>query len=114
MALHCCFNPHAARLWNGQMITIDHYRDWYEFSGLCLDLRVIEGPGPHRSAYLDCLRANLSEAGFYALLVSHYFDVYRLPFNVDFFITLVHAPEVPLLVAGLQAIGATGFSATLA
>src|SRR5688572_332238 len=95
------------------MITIEDYRDWYEYSGLCLELRVLDGPSPQRSAYIECLRANLSEAGFHALHVARMLWSYRLPFNVDVYVTLVHPPEVPMLIADMQAIGATRWAAAL-
>ena len=94
----------------------DHDRrlpDWYEFSGLCLDLRVIDGPSPQRSAYLECLRANLSEAGFHALHVARMLWSYRPPFNVDVYVTYCHPPEVPMLIADMQALGATRWAAAL-
>jgi len=95
------------------MITIEDYRDWYEFSGLCLDLRVMFGPGPRRSAYLESLRENLSEAGFHALHVANTLWSYRLPINVDIYVTYCHPPEVPMLIADMQAIGATRWAAAL-
>jgi hypothetical protein len=95
------------------MITIEDYRDWYEYSGLCLELRVLDGPSPQRSTYIECLRANLSEAGFHALHVARMLWAYRLPFNVDAYVTCVHPPEVPMLIADMQALGATRWVAAL-
>jgi hypothetical protein len=95
------------------MITIEDYLDWYEFSGVCLESRVLDGPSPERSAYLECLRANLSEAGFHALHVARMLWSYKLPFNVDIYVSYCHPPEVPMLIADMQALGATRWAAAL-